>query len=810
LNTHTYEEALEASAEYFGNELSPSAFLNKYALRNEQNDLVELTPTDMHRRIAKELARIEKDKFQKPLTEEEIFSYLDKFDMLIPQGSPMYGIGNNHRYVSISNCFVVESPRDSYGGICKTDQEIVQISKRRGGVGVDLSTLRPTNSPTQNSSRSSTGTESWMQRFSNTIREVGQCGRRGALMETISVHHPDILTFATIKNDDKKVTGANISVRLSDEFLKSLDDKTDYELRWPVEDTIPEISKMESAKKVWDTIIDSAWNRAEPGLLFWDTILRESIPDCYEFFKSISTNPCAEIVLCAYDSCRLLAMNLFYCVENAFTKDVKFSFEKLKKMTALGQRLMDDIVDLEIEAVDKIINKIESDPEPDEIKQTELSLWQKIKEKAVRGRRTGLGITALGDAMAACGIKYGSEESVEFTEEVYKTIKLAAYGCSVDMAKELGPFPEWNHEKEKNNPFLLRIKDENPKLYADMVKYGRRNIAILTTAPTGTVSMMASLGDGYHGTTSGIEPLFSVDPYTRRKKGNPGDNDFRSDFVDQNGDHWMEFQVYHPGIVKWMEINNKKDLKGCPYVSAGKINWTNRVKIQAAAQRHVDHSISSTINLPNDVSKEQVKKIYLEAWKNGLKGITVYRDGCRTGVLINKKEEKDGIIKTDAPKRPVELECDVHHISVKGQAYFVLVGLMDGDPYEIFAGKNGVVDKKVKKGKIIKQKRSRYKAIFEDETELSPIGAFTSDEEDTLTRLISAALRHGTNVTFLVHQLEKAKGDLQSFAKSLLRALKKYIPDGEEVKGEECPDCYSSLVRSEGCLKCMSCGWSKC
>lgn len=811
MKIYTYDEALEASTKYFGNDLSARAFVDKYALRNENNELVELTPKDMHHRISKELARIEKTKFKTPLTEKEIFNYLDKFKCIIPQGSPMYGIGNKYKNISLSNCFIVDSPYDSYGGIFQIDQELAQISKRRGGVGVDISNLRPKDATVNNAAKTTTGTSSWMERYSNTIREVGQNGRRGALIETISVHHPDILIFTNIKNDNTKVTGANISIRLSDEFLQALDSNNTYEQRWPVDSKHPKISKQILASKIWNEIIHSAWLRAEPGLLFWDNIIKNSPADCYDDFNTLAVNPCGEIPLCAYDSCRLLAVNLFHAIKNPFTKNAEYDFNILYETTKIAQRFMDDIVDLEIESVNKIINKINSDPEPDDIKYTELNLWKKILDKAKQGRRTGTGITALGDCMAALGIKYGSKKSIEFTEQVYKTLKLAAYQSSVDMAKELGPFPIWDYSKEKNNPFLLRIKDDNPTLYADMKKYGRRNIAILTTAPTGTVSMMASLNDELYGTTSGIEPLFKTH-YTRRKKGNPGDNDFRSDFVDQNGDHWMEFPVYHPGVELWMNITNNENLDGIPYVEADSINWINRVKLQAAAQRHIDHAISSTINLPNDVSEKEVAKIYLEAWKSGLKGITVYRDGCRTGVLVSNKDAntKNKIVMNDAPKRPQELPCDVHHISVNKQPYFVLVGLLHGDPYEVFAGKNGVIDKKVQTGKIIKQKRRRYKAVFDDETELSPISAFTSDEEDTLTRLISSGLRHGSNISFLVHQLEKSKGDLQGFAKSIMRALKKYIPDGTEIKGEECPNCSGTLIRSEGCCMCKGCGYSRC
>jgi len=1258
MTTYTYEEALKASEKYFGNDLSAKAFVDKYALRNEQDELIEHIPTDMFKRIASELFRIEKSKFSNPYTYEQIYDYIKDFAKIIPQGSPLYGIGNLYQIVSTSNCFVIESPIDSYGGICKSDQELVQISKRRGGVGLDLSNLRPENAATKNAAKTTSGISSWMERYSNSIREVGQFGRRGALMLTLSVHHPDILTFITIKNDDKKVTGANISVRLTNEFLNALYNNADYELRWPEKNPI--IKKNISAKLVWDTIIRSAWLRAEPGLLFWNNITKESVAGCYDDYKDISCNPCAELILSAYDSCRLLAINLFHAVDNPFTKEAKFNFVRLRETAIFAQRMMDNIVDLELEAIEKIINKIKSDPEPDDIKQVELNLWNNIYLACKNGRRTGTGITALGDTIASLNVEYGSEKSIKLVGDIYKTIKLACYRSSVDMSKELGPFPVWDHNKEKDNPYLNRIKDEDIELYNDMKMFGRRNIALLTTAPTGTISMMASMKIGdtrKHGTTSGVEPLFTTDTYIRRKKGNPGDNNFRSDFIDQSGDHWMEFEVCHPGIELWKQTQT---IENNPYVSADKINWTNRVKLQAIAQKHVDHAISScvvgdtmcqtdigllsfeelcgkteigkfqnstvvmqsnninnelatisqvynngiqptikvlledgrsirgtynhkicildkkynliwkrldeikkedcvvgrmglrlypkdtqhksleylnnskfsykkvtnskniqlptkltpelsrllgylcsdgcvgkngislcqlqnnvcedftniienlfgttitksidtrsskslmnlvvnsreikefftwlgiynhykisvprvirmgtyscikefikgctldghvgkngicvmtsvcrnfleqlqllllnigiksriylsnsagfttinnklsptinaymlcithsrevekfiskigfaeerkqkecefkyeksskiklsgeipnyglrkyfrenilkniksnklynhfhslsmkskdkfkltkesiiemidiglevpyyliddtyiyseikdiqimeesltydisvpngnsyvangivshnTINLPNNATEEDVAKIYLKAWECGLKGITVYRDGCRSGVLINKEEDK--IFHTEAPKRPKELDCDVYHITVKGQPYFVLVGIYKGEPYEVFAGKNGVVDKKVKTGKIIKLARSKYKAVFDDESELSPIGAFTSDEEDTVTRLISTGLRHGASIAFIVHQLEKAKGDLSSFAKSIVKALKKYIEDGTEIRGEECPECQGKLRRQEGCVSCSTCGYSKC
>jgi ribonucleoside-diphosphate reductase alpha chain len=546
---YSYEEVLKASEEYFGNELSAKAFVDKYALRNNNGDLLEKTPDDMHKRIAKELARIENKKFKKPLSEDEIFSYLEGFEQIIPQGSPMYGIGNKYQYVSISNCFVLDL-YDSYGSICKTDQEIAHISKRRGGVGWDISNLRPSDMRVQNAAHTTTGAVSFMHRFSNTLREVGQHGRRGAGMCSISVHHPDILQFATIKNDNKSVTGCNISVRLSDEFLKALEKDEEYELRWPIDASIPEVSRMISAKEVWNTIIHSAWLRAEPGLLFWDNIIKESPADCYSDvgFKTISTNPCGELPLCDCDSCRLLIMNLLACVVDAFKKTAKFDFDKLYELAQVAQRFMDNMIDLEIESIGQILQKIDADPESDDIKYTEMKLWRRIMTKAHNGRRTGTGITALGDVFAALGIKYGSPKSIELTDEIYKTLKLGCYRASVDIAKELGPFPIWDKDKEKDNPFLLRIKDEDPKLYTDMQRHGRRNIGLLTTAPTGTTSMVARLAPKKHGTTSGIEPLWSTEEITRRKKGNPGDEDFRSDFVDQSGDHWMEFKVRHPGI----------------------------------------------------------------------------------------------------------------------------------------------------------------------------------------------------------------------------------------------------------------------
>jgi len=839
---YTYEEAYKATKEYFnGNELAAKIAVDKYNLRDTSDNIVEKTPEDIHRRIAKEFARIEAKKFKKPLTEDEIFNFLDKFTCIIPQGSPLSGIGNKEQIVSLSNCFVVESPEDSYGGILRADQELVQISKRRGGVGLDLSTLRPTNSPTKNSSKTSTGMGTWMERYSNSIREVGQHGRRGALMETLSVHHPDIETFISIKNDDTKVTGANVSVRLTDEFLNAVEQDTQFELRFPVNSKNPSIRKSVSAKDLWNKIIYSAWNRGEPGLLFWDNILRESPTDCYEFFKTVCTNPCSEIPLSIYDSCRLLVINLMCFINDPFGPNATFDYAEFYEVVQIAQRLMDDLVDLELECIDKILAKIELDPEVPELKVIEKNLWVKVRKACVDGRRTGLGLTAVGDCIAALNIKYGSDRSIAEIDRIYKTLKFGSYRSSVDMAKELGPFGVWDWELEKNNPFINRIKDEvlllseqenerdyidvinGHDLWSDIKKYGRRNIANLTNAPCGSISNLARYSitvktvkptiaiNWYTGTTSGIEPLFKTH-YTRRKKGNPGDQDFRVDFKDQNGDCWMEFPVYHPGVQAWMDVTGKTELdESCPYVgsSAEEINWVKRVELQAAAQRHIDHAISSTINLPKDATQEEVAKIYHAAWKAGLKGITVYRDGCRTGVLVNKEPEK-AVIEEDRPK---ELPCDVYHLTSKGQQYFVLIGLFQGKPYEIFAGKNGFLDKGVKSGRIIRKARRTYKAVFDDAdtTELCPITQSCSDHEETITRLTSALLRSGAAIHLIVEQLEKVHGDMTSFAKIVARALKKYIKDGTKVAGEACPECKeTNIVRAEGCKKCVSCGWTAC
>lgn len=1165
---YTYDEVMAASLDYFGgNDLAANVFVTKYALRNEVDELVEKTPDDMHRRMAQEFARIERDKYCKPLNEEMIYQWLRGFKKIIPQGSPMYGIGN-HKAVSLSNCFVIESTYDSYGGIFYTDEHIAQISKRRGGVGYDISYLRPEDMAVNNSARTTTGATSFMHRFSHTGNEVGQHGRRGAQMISISVHHPSIERFVTIKNDGKSITGANISVRLTDEFLTAVKNDTEYELRWPVEGH-PQVSRMVSARKIWNLIIHSAWFRAEPGLLFWDNILRESPADCYEGFQTISTNPCitrdnliattkglflvdelvsnkqsipllidnkvyysdagffskgiknvillefesgrtmkltpdhklmttngwksagnldhsdevilhnhrnnsalnidnkqdfargyclgsflgdgnisdgtaqlkwwginrqdyrldainllkdagwysnhhsdasssittytaikskqlydfavdkqcilkdsktlsiqamsgswsylsgliagyfdadgtvlfnpakgsslrisssnihnlkmlqlglngfgiyskiykdrrepgwktmpdgqggskeyycqaqhelviscdniiefekwvkirninkldkirniidnykripnrthfvdtviskktigkeevfdcivpginsfdangiythncGEIPLSAYDSCRLMAINIFHCVDDPFTYKAKFDTEKMFQAAYITQRLMDDLVDLEIEKINQIIQKVKSDPQPQFIKACELHLWQEVLAAAERGRRTGTGLTALGDTIAAMGLKYGSPRSIEVVDEIYKTMKLGCYRASVDMAEELGPFAGYDSEAEKDCPFIQRIAEQDPKLYQDMCKYGRRNIACLTSAPTGSVSMVAKITN-YNGTSSGIEPMYDISTIRRRRINN-NDEGLEGTFTDDLGETWAEYEVFHPGVQAWMDANPDKDLEDCPYTgsTAADISWTQRVKLQAAAQKHVDHAISSTINLPKDVKEEEVAKIYETAWEAGLKGVTVYRDGCRSGIIIKKEEQQQPM----PEDRPRKLPCDVHHITVRGQQYFILVGLHDGQPYEVFAGKNGFLPKKIKTGTIIRKRKNFYKAVFDGaDEELSPITMATDEMEEVITRLTSGLLRTGANMHFIVQQLEKVgerQTDMNSFARSVARALKKYIPDGTK-EGSVCAECGAdAVVREEGCVICKSCGVGKC
>lgn len=806
---YTYEQALADSVEYFNiDELAAKVFVDKYALRNKEGLLHEATPTDMHWRIAKNLARIQKAKYSSPLSEKQIFNLLDRFKHIVPQGSPMYGIGNPN-YVSIGNCFVLDPPEDSYNSILATDEQLVQISKRRGGVGIDLSKLRPVGSNTNNSSRTSTGVPAFMERYSNSIREVGQAGRRGALMLSLSVHHPDVEEFATIKRDREKVTGANISVRLSDDFLQAVQNNEEYVQRWPLTGKA-KVKKSVSARSVWHTLISSAHEMAEPGLLFWDNIIKESPADCYDQFKSVSTNPCAELPLSALDACRLLCLNLLSYVKNPYTDEAEFDFKLFFEHAQTSARFMDDIVDLEEECINRILKKIDSDPDDEDVKSRERSIWERILKSCVEGRRCGLGITALGDTIASLGLDYGSDESIDLSEKIYQALKLGAYKASVDMAEELGPFEGWDYQKEKSCSFLKRFKQDileyngevlikGKDLYERMKLVGRRNIALLTIAPTGSVSTMTQ-------TTSGVEPAFMLE-YTRRKKGNPGDSKFRVDFVDSSGDSWMEFKVYHPQVKEWMRITGKTDIKDSPWYGrcAPDLDWPRRVKLQSALQKHCDHSISSTVNLPNDATVEQVKEIYETAWKSGCKGVTVYRDGCRTGVLVTEPTKQSTVV-----KRPDDLPCEVYHISVKTEPYFVLIGLVDGKPYEVFAGRNGIIEAGIKSGTIHKVKRPKcYRVEFDDGSQLQPITAACTDNEEALTRMISMSLRHGAEINYVVDQLQKTQGSMTSLAKAIARALKKHIPDGAK-SSQKCGECGASMIFEEGCNKCPGCGASKC
>ena len=814
---YQYNDSFDKCVEYFeGDELAAKVFLDKYALKDNNSNLLEQTPADMHRRLAKEFARIEDEKYTEPLSEEQIFSLFDKFKYIVPQGSPMFGIGNDHQIISLSNCYVVESPKDSYGGILKVDEHLAQISKRRGGVGVDISTLRPSGSPVKNAARTSTGIGSWMERYSNTIREVGQAGRRGALMLSIHVAHKDIESFITIKNDSSKVTGANISVLLSNEFLEAVEKGEKFRLRFPVDAPPSDSDIYVDAKELWKKIIHNAWLRAEPGLLFWDQITKYNAVDCYaeDGYKTISTNPCAELPICAFDSCRLMVLNLFSYVVNPFTKDAYFDFALFEEHAIICQRLMDDMIDLELEKVREIIKKIKKDPESSTIKSNEIELWEDIYKKCENGRRTGTGLTALGDTMAALSIAYGSRQSIDMTGKICKALCLSSFRSSVDMAKKTGAFPVWDWNKEKDSEFLLMLKDLDATLYENMQKHGRRNIANLTIAPTGSVSIMTQ-------TTSGVEPLFMLFPYTRRKKINPNDKNARTDFVDPNGDHWQEFEVYHPKVKMWMDITGETDLKKSPWFGccAEDIDWVAAVELQAEAQKYVDHAISKTVNLPEEVTEEQVAKIYEAAWKYKCKGMTVYRKNCRTGVLVEKpakKEEvEEKIIKNDAPKRPADIEAELYLPMVKGEPYYVVVGLFNGEPYEVFAGLNTEDGKpliKCKETKGLLKKLNRGKYVFQAGNEsFNLINISNHENGDALCRMVSTSLRHGADISFVVHQLEKTKGDLVSLSKVLARTLKKYIKDGTKVHGEECPSCASSQIeRNDGCVICKSCGWSKC
>ncbi len=851
--TYTYQQAYEASLKYFdGDELAARVWSSKYALKDSFGNLYELTPDDMHWRIAREINRIEK-KYPNPMSEERLFELMSHFRYIVPQGSPMAGIGNNFQVGSLSNCFVVglDGEPDSYGGILKIDEEQVQLMKRRGGVGHDLSHIRPKGSPVKNSALTSTGLVPFMVRYSNSTREVAQDGRRGALMLTVSIKHPDAESFIDAKMEEGKVTGANVSVRIDDDFMKAAVEGKPYHQQYPVEGDKPLYEKETDAAKLWAKIVHNAWKSAEPGILFWDTITRESVPDCYADlgFKTISTNPCGEIPLCPYDSCRLIAINLYSYVKNPFTPEASFDYELFAEHVACAQRMMDDIIDLEMEKIERILAKIKSDPETQEVKTTETNLWNKIRNKTLKGRRTGVGTTGEGDMIAAMGLRYGPPEATEFSVSVHKALALAAYGSSVQMAKVRGAFEIYDAKREENNPYINRIREADPKLYDEMVKYGRRNIACLTIAPTGTTSLLTQ-------TTSGIEPVF-MPVYKRRRKVNPSDKDVHVDLVDENGDSFEEFIVYHHKLVTWMNVNNipvRRDytqeelndiVARSPYykATANDVDWVNKVRMQGEVQKWVDHSISVTINLPNDISEEMVGKLYVEAWRSGCKGCTVYRDGSRTGVLValsdndkKKEAEKDKAGNEPAQryiaeeehilKRPVELEADVVRFQNKKEKWIAFIGLIDGRPYEIFTGiaddDEGIFcPKSVTKGKIIKAvgedgvKRYDFQFINKRgfKTTIEGLSEKFNPEFWNYAKLISGVLRYGMpipQVLKLVSSLELDSQSINTWKMGVERALKRYIHNGESA-AEKCPNCgQNTLVYQEGCLICTNCGTSRC
>ena len=852
--TYTYQQAYEASLKYFdGDELAARVWATKYALKDSFGHLYELTPDDMHRRIAREIARIE-NKYPNPLSEERLFDLMSHFRYIVPQGSPMAGIGNNFQVGSLSNCFVVglDGEPDSYGGILKIDEEQVQLMKRRGGVGHDLSHIRPKGSPVKNSALTSTGLVPFMVRYSNSTREVAQDGRRGALMLTVSIKHPDAESFIDAKMVEGKVTGANVSVRIDDAFMKAAVEDKPYHQQYPIDSDHPVYEQDIDAARLWAKIVHNAWKSAEPGILFWDTITRESVPDCYADlgFKTISTNPCGEIPLCPYDSCRLIAVNLYSYVKNPFTPQAYFDYDQFAEHVACAQRMMDDIIDLEMEKIEKILDKIKSDPETAEVKTTEMNLWNKIRTKTLKGRRTGVGTTGEGDMIAAMGLRYGTPEATEFSVSVHKALALAAYGSSVQMAKERGAFEIYDAKREENNPYINRIREAKPELYEEMVKYGRRNIACLTIAPTGTTSLLTQ-------TTSGIEPVF-MPVYKRRRKVNPSDKDVHVDLVDENGDSFEEFIVYHHKLVTWMNINNipvRRDytqeelnaiVEKSPYykATANDVDWVNKVRMQGEVQKWVDHSISVTINLPNDISEEMVGRLYVEAWRSGCKGCTVYRDGSRTGVLValsdndkKKEEEKEKAAKEEGParyiaeeehilKRPVELEADVVRFQNKKEKWIAFIGLIDGRPYEIFTGiaddDEGIFcPKSVTKGKIIKAvgedgvKRYDFQFINKRgfKTTIEGLSEKFNPEFWNYAKLISGVLRYGMpipQVLKLVSSLELDSQSINTWKMGVERALKRYINNGE-IAAEKCPNCgQNTLVYQEGCLICTNCGTSRC
>lgn len=838
--TYTHAEVIAASTNYFkGDDLAASVWLNKYALKDTHGNLYELTPDDMHRRIASEIARAEAA-HPDPYSEQEIFDVLKDFKYIVPQGSPMAGIGNIFQVSSLSNCFVIGNSADSYGGIMRMDEEQAQLMKRRGGVGHDLSHIRPKGSQVMNSALSSTGISPFMERYSNCTREVAQDGRRGALMLSISSKHPDAEDFVDAKMEQGKVTGANVSVRIDDAFMKAAMSGKSYQQQYPIDSDNPKFTKEIDAAHLWNKITHNAWKSAEPGVLFWDTVIRESIPDCYADlgYKTISTNPCGEIPLCPYDSCRLLAINLYSYVEEPFTDKANFNFEKFGKHVQMAQRIMDDIIDLEIEKIDSIIAKIENDPEPDEIKSVEYNLWKKIRKTCIEGRRTGVGITAEGDMLAAMDLPYGNDEAIAFSVKVHKTLALNAYRSSVDLAKKRGHFKIYDASREMQNPMIQRIKEADPALYDDMVKYGRRNIALLTIAPTGTTSMMTQ-------TTSGIEPAFMV-AYMRRRKVNPNDKNVNITFTDEVGDNWEEYNVFHHKFSTWLEAKgyNVAEVKQLPQeelqtiiekspyhkATANDVDWVQKVKMQGAIQKWVDHSISVTVNVPNETTEEMVKQIYQNAWEAGCKGCTIYRDGSRSGVLVattDNDDKNNSVFKESvAPKRPDQLEVEVIRFQNNHEKWIAMVGVLDGRPYEIFTGRaedTFLFPNYVTKGWVLKQKDASGKKSYDfqyqdkDGYRVTMEGLSRSFDKKfwNYAKLISGVLRHGmplNHVVSLVDGLSTEQDHINTWKNGVVRALKKFIPDGTQAAKTACPSCEDKdgLIYKEGCLSCKSCGYSKC
>lgn len=837
--TYSFEEAISASTIYFnGDEMAAKVWVSKYALKDSFGNIYERSPEDMHRRLAREIARIE-TKYANPMSEEDIFNLLKEFKYIVPQGGPMTGIGNPFQIASLSNCFVIGSKgdADSYGGIMKIDEEQVQLMKRRGGVGHDLSHIRPKGSPVLNSALTSTGVVPFMERYSNSTREVAQDGRRGALMLSISAKHPDAEKFIDAKMEAGKITGANVSVKIDDDFMKSVIEGTPYVQQYPVNSSNPSFRQEVNAQEIWKKIIHNAWKSAEPGVLFWDTVINESVPDSYADlgFQTVSTNPCGEIPLCPYDSCRLLALNLYGYVDKPFTSEAKFNFELFRKHVHSAQRIMDDIIDLELEKIDAIQAKIDRDPEDEEIKAVEGNLWNKIRQKAIQGRRTGVGITAEGDMLAALGLQYGSDIAIDFAVEVQKTLAVEAYRSSVYLAKERGPFPIFDAQREKKNPFINRIKEEDETLYADMVKYGRRNIALLTIAPTGTTSLMTQ-------TTSGIEPVF-MPFYKRRRKVNPNDKNITVSFTDEVGDSWEEFNVFHHKFLTWLEVNGynpdevktyseeevQKLIEKSPYhkATSNDVDWVSKVKMQGMIQKWVDHSISVTVNLPEDISEEMVAKVYQTAWESGCKGCTVYREGSRDGVLISSKKKEQNADAESAPaKRPDVLDCEVIRFKNNHENWIAFVGLYNGKPYEIFTGLSEddvlPIPKAVTNGRILKIKDengSRYDFQYVDKygytNTIGGLSHMFNKEFWNYAKLISGVLRNGMPITDVVNLISSLRLDnetINTWNAGVERALRRYIPNGTKAKtGKKCTECGSdSLIYQEGCLICQSCGNSKC